>query len=91
MSKLFLWCKKIHRLLVLIIVASTLIMAATGILMKYQLDATGQIRYVHNQMSIIFTVLLSVMAATGLFMYFFPLLIKRKNNPKPNIENPHSP
>jgi hypothetical protein len=84
--KLYLWAKKIHRLLVLIISALTLVMAGTGLLMKYPKLAGGAIdlglmRYLHNQLSVYFTGVLVLMALTGLYMYVFPVLNKPKQPP----------
>lgn len=82
MIKFYLFSKKIHRLLVSVIVITSLTMIATGIFLKYPLINPfdpGVTRSLHNNLSIIFSVILFLMAASGLFMYLFPFL----NKPKP--------
>jgi hypothetical protein len=82
MIKLYLYSKKIHRLLVLVITAMTIVMAGTGIVLEdpssYPGLDLGLVRYVHNKMSISFTVVLAIMTITGLYMYFFPVLNRTK-------------
>jgi uncharacterized iron-regulated membrane protein len=72
--------RKIHRFFVLIIIALTAVMAFTGIAMKYSLLTTdlAMLRYVHNNLSVLFTAVLVIMAVTGTYLYFFPWLMKRK-------------
>ena len=72
--------RKIHRFFVLIIIALTAVMAFTGIAMKYTLFTTdlAMLRYVHNNLSVLFTAVLVIMAVTGTYLYFFPWLMKRK-------------
>lgn len=77
MIKLFILSRKIHRLLVLMISAAGLVMAITGVAIKYQIGDTGQMRFVHSQMSVIFTVIFIFMTLTGLTMYLFPLLRRK--------------
>ena len=81
MTKFYLLAKKIHRFLVLIIAAVIMIMAWTGAMMKYSWAPFGmnlaKARYVHNQLSVIFTIVLSLMAITGIAMYLIPYLIGR--------------
>ena len=79
MIKLFILSCKIHRLLVFMMSAAGLVMAVTGIFIKYQTGDAGQMRFVHSQMSVIFTVLLVLMTLTGLNMYLFPIF-RRKTN-----------
>ncbi len=79
--RLFVLCKKIHRLLVLVVAVLIVVMAGTGILMKYALFASkyfgffdsGMIRYVHNNLSVYFAAVLGLMALTGLYIYLFTL------------------
>ncbi len=82
MTKLYLLAKKIHRFLVLIITAITVIMAWTGVMIKYSWTPFGaslaKARYIHNQLSVIFTLTLLLMAVTGIAMYLLPYLIKRR-------------
>lgn len=82
MTKLYLWSKKIHRLSILAVSFLSLIMAVTGLLLKYSLFAAthlkfinpGLIRYLHNQLSPLFALTLLAMILTGGFMYLFPWL-----------------
>ncbi len=83
MIKLYIFSKSIHRLLALIMVVSTFIMAGTGIILKYSalsdfmnLDL-GLVRFVHNNFSVVFVVVLFLMMLTGLVMYLYPI-IRRK-------------
>lgn len=83
--KLYLLAKKIHRYLVIIIVFLTMLMATTGGIMKYSSFFSdfnfiylGLVRYLHNQMSPFFSVVLFLMGITGLVMYFYPAVIARK-------------
>ena len=85
MMNLFIFSRKLHRLLVIVISFLTLVMGGTGILMKYPdtfyayIDI-GMVRALHNGMSLWFTIALLVMGATGLFMYFIPYLRTKKAN-----------
>jgi uncharacterized iron-regulated membrane protein len=83
MIKLYLVSKSIHRYLVLIISALTILMAGTGTMLKYSWmsGALGlnqaMIRFLHNNLSVVFTITLICMMVTGIIMYIFPLLKKR--------------
>lgn len=64
----------------------TLIMAGTGLLLKYTSWANnlpfldlGMMRYIHNNLSVLFTVVLGLMALTGLVMYLYPWWVQYKN------------
>jgi hypothetical protein len=61
------------------ITAAGLVMAVTGIFIKYQIGDAGQMRFVHSQMSVIFTIILVLMTLTGFYMYLFPIF-RRKTN-----------
>jgi hypothetical protein len=82
MIKLYLYSKKVHRVLVLIITAMTLVMAGTGIMLEYSVSFfgldLGLVRYLHNKLSVYFTVVLALMLITGLHMYVFPVLNRHK-------------
>lgn len=82
MVKAYSWAKKIHRTLVLIIITLSILMAGTGLLMKYSLTWLGndlsKIRYLHNQLSLIFAAVLLLMIITGFAIYLLPYLIARK-------------
>lgn len=65
-------------------------MMASGLFMKYPIIPRwlpgldpGLVRYLHNQMSFFFSLTLTLMMLTGLYMFFFPWLKKKfsKNYP----------
>lgn len=72
--------RKIHRLLVLVMTVATLVMAITGLMMKYPSLGGNAVlmRTIHNQMSVFFTIILLLMAFSGLMMYLLPILAQRK-------------
>src|SRR3989344_3720713 len=84
LTKMNNWVRFIHRSMVLVISSSSVIMAGTGLMMKYPIESArlfpfireGTARYVHNQLAVIFGISLFVMAATGIFMYVYPLVLK---------------
>jgi len=97
MTKFYQFVRQIHRLLVLVILTFILAMSLTGAALKYStttlkifpnLDIT-RVRYFHNQVSPYFTVILGLMALTGLGMYILPPLIRRRAQLQP-IKNPTS-
>lgn len=67
----YLLARQIHRLLVLIVTAIFLVMATTGLLIRFPLA-----RFIHGNLSTIFVIVLGLMAVSGLTMYFFPVLRK---------------
>ena len=83
MIKLYLFSKKIHRILVIVIITLGIIMSVTGTTLKYPFFARlfnldlGLIRQLHNNLSPFFVVVLLLMSLTGLMMYSYPLLRKR--------------
>jgi exosortase/archaeosortase len=79
MIKLYLFSKKIHRILVLLIILMTLVMIITGVALKYQINFfdLGLFRFIHNNLSPLFSIILILMILTGSVLYIFPLL-KRK-------------
>lgn len=84
MTKLIIFTRKIHRIFVLIIAVLSIIMAFSGIILKYPFISTkmtfidlGMIRYIHNQLSPFFTIALMIMLVTGLLIYFTPWLNKK--------------
>ena len=83
-SKIYLFARKIHRFFVLITVFLTLLMTATGMLMrnpqweKFSPIDLDLARYIHNQISLIFTIVLILMTVSGLLMYFYPFFKKAK-------------
>ncbi len=84
MTKIYLLAKKIHRMLVLMITFLSLLMGATGLMLKYPtlnffgLIDLGLARYLHNQLSPLFGIGLTLMITTGVWMYLYPALQKRK-------------
>jgi hypothetical protein len=80
MTKLYLYSRKIHRVMMSILIILALFMSFTGAYLKYPwlrkvvpLD-TLFLRNIHNQLSPFFTIALTVMAITGIVMYIIPLL-----------------
>lgn len=87
MINLYIFARKTHRLLVLILTVLTLVMAGTGVVLRYisfflkvfpSLDI-NLLRYVHNKLSPYFSIALVLMAISGLYMYLHVWWIKRKN------------
>ena len=80
MTNVYMISRKIHRILVLIILVLGLLMTITGILLKYTSIATEYltridlnfVRYLHNQLSTYFGAILILMTITGIWMYFYP-------------------
>ena len=90
--QIYLISKQIHRLTMFIVVALTLVMAGTGLVMKYPVITEtfpaihpGLMRTIHNTLSPIFAGALLIMMTTGLIMYLFPLI--KKSPPKPPIQS----
>jgi hypothetical protein len=82
-TKLYILSRKIHRILVMIISVIGILMAITGVILKYPFISKnlsfldlGLIRYLHNNLSPYFTIVFLLMSITGIFMYLFPLLKK---------------
>lgn len=83
MTKYYFFAKKLHRTLVLIITILSLLMMLTGLMLKYpalsfNLINLGLIRYLHSQLSPLFGSVLTLMIITGIWMYLYPELQKRK-------------
>ncbi len=70
--------RKIHRYFVLIILAIGGIMTVTGISLKYSIGDTLLTRFIHNNLSVVFTAVLVIMMFTGAFLYFYPGYIRKK-------------
>lgn len=97
MIQTYLLSKKIHRILVVLMLFLTLIMAGTGIMLKYlsffdrhfHFIDLGLVRYLHNSLSVVFTIVLLLMALSGTLMYFIPYIQSRKAiiPPKNNEQN----
>ena len=90
-AQVYLWCKKIHRYLVLAIATLGILMGGTGYMMHentYILLPAAQIRTLHNNFSVTFAVVLGVMTLTGLYMFIFPYLkAKQPPQPQPPLSN----
>jgi hypothetical protein len=85
MTKYYILSRKIHRYLVIIITVLTVIMAGTGTVLKFPVAFgsfgfinVGLVRFIHNNLSILFTIVLLLMAISGIIMYLFPYLNKKK-------------
>ena len=85
---IYLLAKKIHRLMVLVMVVLVFIMSPTGAIMKFpELAKTFTFinpltaRFVHNQVSPFFSGALMIMLLTGGYMYLFTL--PKKSSPPP--------
>jgi uncharacterized iron-regulated membrane protein len=91
MINLYQFSRKIHRYLVIIIISLGLLMTISGSLMKYPKIASeyitfinmGYIRYLHNQLSTYFGIVLFLMTLTGAWMYFYPIWKQKKNKRNP--------
>lgn len=86
MTSLYILSRRFHRYLVLIILGLTLVMAGTGLFLRYPswsvwlpawLDM-GKVRYLHGQVSTYFAIALIIMVITGSYMYFHTLWVQRK-------------
>jgi hypothetical protein len=96
MIKIYLFMKKVHRILVLIIITLGLFMGATGTLLKFSAFSAkyfsffdlGLIRYLHNQISIYFSIVLLLMIFSGTWMYVYIWLKGRKKNQPPQDNAP---
>lgn len=92
MTKLYLLARKFHRYLVIIIILLSILMAGTGIILRYPAQITNvfnsinlsYIRFLHGQISTYFTITLILMSLTGAVLYIYPLWQQRKNNKKIN-------
>ncbi len=86
-TQLYLFCKKIHRLLVILMIVLGSIMAGTGYMMHegvYILVSAIQIRFFHNNLSILFSIILGIMSLTGLYLFLFPYLKVKREPPLSN-------
>lgn len=95
MTQTYTLARKIHRLFMFIILALSLLMGGTGIVLKFPSITTNyltfidlaQARYLHNQLSTYFSIILFLMALTGLWMYIYPAIQKQKRDHK-NSQHP---
>lgn len=84
-TKLLVWSRSFHRILVIPAFVLTIVMSISGLLLKSELgnfDSVnyGLVREMHNKLSVIFTVLLLLMSITGTLLYILPLIRMRKIN-----------
>ncbi len=88
-AALYLWCKKIHRIFVVLIFILGVIMSSSGYMMHenvYFLLPASQIRTLHNTFSTLFAIILGIMSLTGLYLYVFPFFpVKKPDPPKPSV------
>jgi len=91
-GKLSYYARRIHRILLLVIVIIGLIMMITGATMKYPflmpIDPI-QARIIHNSVSTVFSFVFLGMMLTGLVMYITPWIVKRsqKSSAQPPLSN----
>jgi len=80
-AHIYLFSKRIHRLLVVLIILLTLPMSITGYMMRenkyFPFDPLA-IRMIHRTVSIYFTGVLGGMSLTGLYMFIFPYFGKKQ-------------
>lgn len=90
MQLLYVWAKKIHRVVMWVALALGSGMMFGGLVMHQQLEGgwippgvdTLLVRELHNTMAVPFTVALLLMMITGLIMWIVPkILSKRINKP----------
>lgn len=83
-TDLYILSRKLHRILVIVLCLLTILMAGTGTILKYTFVSAklpfidvGLTRYLHNQLSPLFTIALILMMTTGIIMYIFTLPRKK--------------
>ena len=84
LTKLSVLARKIHRLLVILIIITGLIMTITGSTMKYpNLSPINPLfaRNLHDLTSTFFAVIFLMMMLTGSYMFFYPKLQKYFRKP----------
>ena len=72
-TNIYLLSKKIHRLLVFIILILGFVMTITGIFL-YSGTSPFFVRILHHQLSILFSLILGLMSLSGLYLFLFPYL-----------------
>lgn len=95
MINTFVFMKKVHRYLVLGILILGLGMGITGLLLKFPKIAAdyltfidvGYIRFLHNNLSTYFSVVFFIMMLTGIWMYFYPGWVARRQRRKSVLGN----
>lgn len=82
-TKIYIVSRMVHRVLVLAVTFSALIMTVTGFLMKFPKTAklfnvgSDRLRFIHSNFGVIFLIILFLMTLTGLIIYFYPLSRKK--------------
>jgi len=98
MTNFYSFSRKLHRYLVLIMLALLLVMAGTGAMMRYprwfgwlpSWFTLSKARYLHGNVSTYFTIVVVIMALTGAYMYFYPLWQEHKQKRNLNKTEPSS-
>ena len=86
LNKLYLFSKKIHRIMMSVTITLVLVMSSTGGLLKFPQLAeavgvdSGLIRFLHNQFSLFFSMSLMLMMLTGLALYLIPEILKSRSS-----------
>jgi ABC-type Na+ efflux pump permease subunit len=85
LAQLFSWSKTIHRLTMFAMIGFSFIMGITGTLMRFAFFATVMpgldltlVRFIHGQFSPFFSIILTIMMASGTYMYWFPWYSRRQ-------------
>lgn len=60
-------------MLIIAILLTGIVMTMTGLLL-YTGQASLSVRFVHHQLSILFTIILGLMGFTGFYLFLFPYL-----------------
>ena len=83
LTQLFKWSRTVHRVFLFPVTALYILMTITGLALKYSAVSRwlkideGLARYIHNQLSPYFAIVLGVMVITGWFLYLYPFLARR--------------
>lgn len=85
MQKAYVWSKKIHRLMMWVVLFLGSGMMLGGVIMHQELEGewyptlidTALVRNLHNQMAIPFTLALLTMMVTGIVMWGVPKILSR--------------
>jgi cytochrome b subunit of formate dehydrogenase len=85
MNKLFLLCRKIHRIFLFLTIPSGAVLIVSGLFLKYPGEVIRYLGFIdlvavrdlHRNLAPLFAIILLVMMLTGSLMYFFPWLNKK--------------
>lgn len=86
--QLYRWAKMTHRATMFGLVGLGIMMGITGLALKYVwlaqvLPGNFQLwRFLHNQLSPLFALFLTVMAVSGLYLYWYPWYSRRQARKK---------